>query len=103
MSVASWLQPDGTSAPSILKTMDPSGLVMVLERRSYTTASSGLTLGDVYWRGTDTPPTDLPFVPFLRAEDALAFTVANDPVAFVEAVDAALPAFAFAPFCWDPF
>ena len=34
MSVASWLQPLGISAPSILKTMEPSGLLMTLERRS---------------------------------------------------------------------
>ena len=34
MSVASWLQLAGISAPSILKTMLPSGFVMTLERRS---------------------------------------------------------------------
>ncbi len=34
MSLASWLQVAGISAPSILKTTLPSGFVMVLERRS---------------------------------------------------------------------
>jgi len=32
--VASWLQALGTSAPSILNTIDPSGFVIVLDRRS---------------------------------------------------------------------
>src|SRR3954453_9710868 len=41
MSVASCDQPEGISAPSILKTTDPSGLVMMLERRSQVTCSSG--------------------------------------------------------------
>src|SRR4051812_18788301 len=41
MSVASCDQPAGISAPSILKTTDPSGFVMTLERRSHTTSSRG--------------------------------------------------------------
>ena len=43
MSVASCDQAAGISAPSILKTTEPSGLVMTLERRSQVTVSSGST------------------------------------------------------------
>jgi hypothetical protein len=41
MSVASWDQPAGTSAPSIRKTCEPSGLLMTLLRRSQTNSSNG--------------------------------------------------------------
>src|SRR5262245_63803168 len=43
MSVASCDQLEGISASSILKTMDPSGLVMTERRRSYVTVPSGST------------------------------------------------------------
>ena len=43
MSVASCDQPAGISAPSILKTTEPSGFVMTLVRRSQVTVSSGST------------------------------------------------------------
>src|SRR5690349_15291182 len=56
MSVASCDQPDGISAPSILKTTEPSGFVMTLLRRSQTMESNGSTPGVVYRRVTATPP-----------------------------------------------
>src|SRR5208282_1172845 len=60
MSVASWLQPAGISAPSILKTIDPSGFVITLERRSYTTASRGSMPGLVSLRATAIPAATRP-------------------------------------------
>jgi hypothetical protein len=56
MSVASCDQPVGTSAPSILKTTEPSGFVMTLERRSQVTCSSGSFERSVYLRSNARPP-----------------------------------------------
>jgi hypothetical protein len=47
MSVASCDQPAGISAPSILNTTEPSGLVIKLWRRSHTTSFSASSPGSV--------------------------------------------------------
>src|ERR1043165_3367107 len=41
MSVASWLHEEGTSASSILKTMEPSGLLILLDRLTHSTEAKG--------------------------------------------------------------
>src|SRR4051812_44858868 len=41
MSVASWLQVSGTSASSMRKTVEPSGLVILLERLTHCTVAKG--------------------------------------------------------------
>src|SRR3954464_50643 len=61
MSVASWDQPFGISAPSILKTTDPSGFVMTLGRRSHVAASRGATPRSVNLRSNETPRPRAPF------------------------------------------
>jgi hypothetical protein len=55
ISVASCDQPAGISAPSILKTTDPSVLLMTLERLSQVTWSSGSTPRCVKRRSKGTP------------------------------------------------
>src|SRR5438477_11551541 len=55
MSVASCDQVAGTSAPSILKTTEPSELLMTLLRRSHTTVSNGSLPVSVNRRGTAAP------------------------------------------------
>jgi len=76
MSVASCDQPAGTSAPSILKTTEPSGFVMTLERRSQVTSSRGLAPRWVKRRSKASPrPRAAFFFSFfaaaLEAEDRL--------------------------------
>src|ERR1700748_2237422 len=83
MSVASCDQPAGISAPSILKTTEPSGLLMTLERRSQVTWSSGSTPLVVKRRSKASPraalflalafgaEADAPFLPSSLRADAL--------------------------------
>src|SRR5262249_30520995 len=55
MSVASCDHAAGISAPSILKTTEPSGFVIALRRRSQTTLSRGASPATVYRRSKVTP------------------------------------------------
>src|SRR5260221_7156757 len=71
ISVASCDQAAGISAPSILKTTDPSEFVMTLRRRSQTTSSSGGAPAVVKRRSRATPLRFLAraFWPLARGED----------------------------------
>src|ERR1700712_24743 len=60
MSVASCDQPAGVSAPSILNTTEPSGLVMTLVRPSQTMSPRASPLALVYRRSKVKPRLFLP-------------------------------------------